>query len=94
MTDRNAFAYIKWIEYGGVLGYSTERNGEVNIYVMDDGEFEDRYIEYINGKTDIEPVGLNIDEFARVLCKSALINVGIDEKKVEEILNIFEEDLS
>lgn len=91
MTDSNTFVLVKWIEYGGVLGYVTEKNGNVKLYVMDDGEFEDRYNEYINGYYDIKP-NLNINEFARVLCESALVNAGVSEENAKEALDIFEED--
>ena len=91
MTDSNTFAFVEWMEYGGVLGYDTEKNGNVKLYVMDEGEFADRYFEYINGRCDIKP-GLNMDEFAEILCESALINVGVSEENVKEILNIFKED--
>ena len=70
----------EWKEIGGVLGYETERNGDTSLYVMDDGEFEDRWRGYKN-----KDVGK--EEFARLLCRTALERVRYSKKEIEELLN-------
>lgn len=73
MIDCNMNVIHEWAEIGGVLGYTIKRNGNVLLYIMDDGEFIDRCAENIN---------ITVDDLAYMLCESALRNAGICEEEI------------
>ena len=80
--DYNQEVVREWKEIGGVLGYDTQRNGDVLLYVMDDGEFEDRYRYEVREN----PV-ITKDEFARNFCEAALRNARYCEEEIESLMD-------
>lgn len=69
----------EWVEVGGVLGYDAKRNGEVTLYIMDEGEFNDKW-------NDSCP-NITKDEFAKLLCGTALEFAGYTKEEIEVLLN-------
>lgn len=73
MIEYNMNVIHEWEEVGGVLGYDTDREGKANLYIMDDGEFHDRFL---------ESESKDEDGFAKIICESALRNAGICEEEI------------
>ena len=74
-----------WIQIGGVLGYDTERDGSVVLYVMDDGEFDDRWNDQLLHHFPIDR-DINKEDFARLLCRSAMGQAGCPEKAIVKLM--------
>ena len=74
-----------WIQIGGVLGYDTERDGSVVLYVMDDGEFADRWDIQHRLHFPVEE-DINEEDFARLVCRSALEMAGCPEKAIVKLM--------
>lgn len=77
---KNDMEFEKWLELGGVLNLLDD-----SIYVMDDGEFEDQYADFIL-EGDIPPA-ITVVEFARLKCRQALEFYLKDEEKVEKYMS-------
>lgn len=80
MIDYNMNVIREWVEVGGVLGYDTNRNGVFTLYIMDDGEFHDRFEG--EGGADVTE-----DELARKFCESALRHAGICEEEIWQLMD-------
>lgn len=79
MGENNQSVIKEWVDLGGVLGYDIKRNGETSLYIMDDGEFEDRWNE--SDHSIITKI-----EFAKWLCITALRFAGCDEKEIDLLM--------
>lgn len=82
----NSNVIEEWLEIGGVLGYDYERNGVVSLYIMDDGEFDDRWKDQYKFYSPVDSE-ITREDFARLLCKTSLERAGCTEKETEELMN-------
>ena len=78
--DVNHEVVERWIEIGGVLNYN-ETHGEISLYIMDDGEFEDMW------DSHPEEHSLTKAAYAKDLCRTALEFAGYTDVEVEELMD-------
>ena len=76
----------EWREVGGVLAYDKDRDGTVSFYVMDDGEFKDRWRE-LNTEVDLKYYGITEDNYARLLCLYALVEAKFSTKEIMSLMD-------
>ena len=85
IIERNHETVDAWKEFGGVLGYNYW-NGCAVLYIMDDGEFEDRW----RDKSFVEETtypGITKENYARILCETTLRKANCSDEEISSLMD-------